>query len=196
METKNYLVPYVIRKGPDGERAMDIASRMLEDRIVMCQGEINDDMAAVVVNQLLYLDSEADKPISLYVFGPGGSINAGLAIIDAMGYVKSHVKTIGIGYCASMAAVILMCGEKGERFSLPNTRVLLHMASSATRGQIHDMARAFEETKKMNDAMIDMIVERTGQEKEKVEKDIDRDFWLSAREAVDYGVVDKVLEKK
>ena len=195
MKIQDYLVPYVIRKGPDGERAMDISSRMLEDRIVMCHGEIEDEMAGVVVNQLLYLDSVDDKPISLYVFGPGGSINAGCAIIDTMGYVKSPVKTIGLGYCASMCAMVLACGTKGERFALPNTRVLIHQATSATRGQVIDMEKQFNETKFMNDKMLEMLAEKTGKSKAVLKKDMDRDFWMSAKEAVEYGLIDKVLER-
>jgi ATP-dependent Clp protease protease subunit len=190
---QNYIVPYVVKKTSDGERSYDIYSRMLEERVVFCQGTIDDDMANAIVSQLLYLDSQEEKPISMYVNSPGGSINAGCAIIDTMDYVKSPVRTIGLGECASMGAVILTCGEKGMRMVLPRTRILIHQASSQARGQVLDMKTQYAETEFMNELMLEVLAERTGKDKKTIRKDVDRDFWMSGAEAVKYGLIDKVL---
>jgi ATP-dependent Clp protease protease subunit len=175
---------------------MDLPSRLLEDRIVMLTGEVGDENAAIIVSELLYLDStDSTKPIDFYVNSPGGSISAGCAIIDTMKFVRAPIRTIGMGTCASMGAVILSAGEMGMRMALPYTRVLLHQASGGSRGQVLDIKTQYDELIRMNELMLEELAKNCNKDKETLRRDCDRDYWMSADEAVNYGVIDKVINK-
>jgi ATP-dependent Clp protease protease subunit len=187
------LIPVVLERDSDGQQSWDLYSRLLKDRIVFIQGEVEDTMANIVVAQLLYLDSIEDKPIKLYINSPGGSISAGSAMLDCMHYIKSPVVTIAMGLAASMGAVLLSAGTKDMRFSLPKTRILLHQSSGGSRGQILDQKTQWKESEIVNEMMIDELSRNTGKDKETLRKDMDRDFWMSAEEAKNYGVIDKVI---
>ena len=191
------LIPYVIEQSPRGERSYDIYSRLLNDRIVFLGEEVNDAVANSIVAQLLHLESEdPDKDISLYINSPGGSITAGLAILDTMNFVKCDVSTICIGLCASMASVLLAGGAKGKRYALPNSEVLIHqpMGGAQSGTQETDMAIIAEQMKKTRARMNKILADATGQSIDKIEKDTERDNWLDAFEAKKYGLVDEVLE--
>ncbi len=191
------LVPYVVDQTSSGERSYDIYSRLLEDRIVFISGEIDDATANTVVAQLIYLEAKnPDKDISVYINSPGGSVTAGMAIYDTMQYVKCDVSTICIGLAASMGAFLLAAGTKGKRFCLPNSEVMIHQPLGGAQGQASDIeitAKHIIATKKK---MIKMLSKNTGQSIEKVEKDVDRDYFMTADEAVAYGLVDKVITRK
>lgn len=191
------LVPYVVDQTSSGERSYDIYSRLLEDRIVFISGEIDDATANTVVAQLIYLEAKnPDKDISVYINSPGGSVTAGMAIYDTMQYVKCDVSTICIGLAASMGAFLLAAGTKGKRFCLPNSEVMIHQPLGGAQGQASDIeitAKHIIATKKK---MIKMLSKNTGQPIEKVEKDVDRDYFMTADEAVAYGLVDKVITRK
>ena len=191
------LVPYVVDQTSTGERSYDIYSRLLEDRIVFISGEIDDATANTVVAQLIYLEAKnPDKDISVYINSPGGSVTAGMAIYDTMQYVKCDVSTICIGLAASMGAFLLAAGTKGKRFCLPNSEVMIHQPLGGAQGQASDIeitAKHIIATKKK---MIKMLSKNTGQSIEKVEKDVDRDYFMTADEAVAYGLVDKVITRK
>ena len=190
------LIPTVIEKSPQGERAYDIYSRLLKERIIFLGGEIDDEVANAVIAQLLFLDSQdPKKDIQLYINSPGGSVTAGLAIYDTMQYVKSDVSTICIGIAASMGAVLLAAGSKGKRYILPNSEVMLHQVMGGARGQAVDIAIAAKQIIKTKDRLNQILAKHTGQEMKQVEKDADRDFFMSAEEARGYGVVDKILKK-
>lgn len=192
---KNYLVPTVVEETTKGERAYDIYSRLLNDRIVFLGDEVNAATANVVVAQLLFLANEdPKKDIKLYINSPGGSVYDGLAIIDTMNYVKPDVQTIGIGLQASMGAMLLACGAKGKRFLLPNSRVMIHQPSSGTQGKVTDQEITLRESIYVKKRLIEIFAEQTGKSIEQVEKDMDRDNWMSAVEARDYGIVDEVIE--
>lgn len=192
---KNYLVPTVVEETTKGERAYDIYSRLLNDRIVFLGDEVNSATANVVVAQLLFLANEdPKKDIKLYINSPGGSVYDGLAIIDTMNYVKPDVQTIGIGLQASMGAMLLACGAKGKRFLLPNSRVMIHQPSSGTQGKVTDQEITLRESIYVKKRLIEIFAEQTGKSIEQVEKDMDRDNWMSAAEAKDYGIVDEVIE--
>lgn len=192
---KNYLVPTVVEETTKGERAYDIYSRLLNDRIVFLGDEVNSATANVVVAQLLFLANEdPKKDIKLYINSPGGSVYDGLAIIDTMNYVKPDVQTIGIGLQASMGAMLLACGAKGKRFLLPNSRVMIHQPSSGTQGKVTDQEITLRESIYVKKRLIEIFAEQTGKSVEQVEKDMDRDNWMSAFEARDYGIVDEVIE--
>lgn len=192
---KNYLVPTVVEETTKGERAYDIYSRLLNDRIVFLGDEVNSATANVVVAQLLFLANEdPKKDIKLYINSPGGSVYDGLAIIDTMNYVKPDVQTIGIGLQASMGAMLLACGAKGKRFLLPNSRVMIHQPSSGTQGKVTDQEITLRESIYVKKRLIEIFAEQTGKSIEQVEKDMDRDNWMSAIEARDYGIVDEVIE--
>ena len=190
------LVPYVVDQTSSGERSYDIYSRLLEDRIVFISGEIDDATANTVVAQLIYLEAKnPDKDISIYINSPGGSVTAGMAIYDTMKYVKCDVSTICVGLAASMGAFLLAAGTKGKRFCLPNSEVMIHQPLGGAQGQASDIeitARHIMNTKRK---MIQMLSENTGQPIERVEKDVDRDYYMSANEAVEYGLVDKVITR-
>jgi len=190
------LIPTVIEKSPQGERAYDIYSRLLKERIIFLGGEIDDEVANAVIAQLLFLDSQdPKKDIQLYINSPGGSVTAGMAIYDTMQYVKSDVSTICIGIAASMGAVLLSAGSKGKRYILPNSEVMLHQVMGGARGQAVDIAIAAKQIIKTKDRLNQILAKHTGQEMKQVEKDADRDFFMSAEEAKSYGVVDKILKK-
>lgn len=192
----DYLVPTVIEKSHDGERAFDIFSRLLNERVIFLGEDVNEHTANLVVAQLLHLAyTDPDKDIKLYINSPGGSVYDGLAIYDTMQYIKPDVQTIGIGLQASMGAFLLSSGAKGKRVALPNSRIMIHQPSSGTQGKISDQEIALKEGLYLKKRLNDIFAKNTGQKLSKVEKDMDRDFWMSAKEAVEYGVVDAVIEK-
>ena len=193
-ENMSYLIPTVIEKTMQGERAYDIYSRLLKDRIIFLGGPINDEVANIVVAQLLFLESEdPKKEIQMYINSPGGEVYSGMAIFDTMNYIKSPVSTICVGLAASMAAFLLAGGEKGKRFSLPNSRVLIHQPSGGAQGQASDIKIVAEEILKIREEMNKILAKNTGQDIKIVERDTDRDFYMTATEAKKYGIVDKVL---
>jgi len=187
-------VPYVIEQTHRGERSYDIYSRLLKDRIVMLGTEIDDDVANVIVAQMLFLESEdPDKDINLYINSPGGSVTAGLAIYDTMQYVKPAISTICVGQAASMGAVLLLAGTKGKRIALPNARIMIHQPMGGARGQATDIDIQAREILRMKAKLNDIIVKHTGQTLERVEKDTDRDYFMGATEAKTYGIVDEMM---
>ncbi len=189
-------IPYVIEKTSRGERSYDIYSRLLKDRIVMLSGEIHDELAASIVAQLLFLEAEdPDKDIYLYINSPGGVITSGFSIYDTMNYIKPSVCTICIGQAASMGAFLLSCGEKGKRFALPNSRIMIHQPLGGARGQATDIEIQAKEILRMKEILNQILSQNTGQKLTKIAKDTDRDFFMSANEAKEYGLIDKVLEK-
>ncbi len=193
----NSLIPYVIEQTSLGERSYDIFSRMLKDRIIFLDGEVNDAMTRVVVAQLLFLEAQdPEKDIFLYVNSPGGSITAGLAIYDTMQYIKPDVCTICIGQAASMGALLLTAGAAGKRYSLPNSRVMIHQPWGGFQGKAIDVESHANEIMKMKKTTTEIIAKHSGQKYNKVLKDIEKDYFLSASEAVKYGLVDKIVEKK
>ncbi len=188
------LIPTVIEKSQFGERAYDIYSRLLKDNIIFLSGPIDDHVANIVIAQLLFLQSEdSKKDISLYINSPGGSISAGLAIIDAMNYVKNDITTVCVGMAASMGAVILSAGKKGKRFILPNAEVMIHQPHGGAEGQASDIEISAKRIIKSRETLNKMLSKNTGQPLARVEKDADRDFFMSAEEAKKYGVIDKIL---
>ncbi|MBI2099304.1 ATP-dependent Clp endopeptidase proteolytic subunit ClpP [Candidatus Uhrbacteria bacterium] len=192
----SYLIPTVIEKEQFGERAYDIYSRLLKDRIIFLGDGIEDGVANTIIAQMLFLESQdKEKDIKLYINSPGGSVTAGMAIYDTMQYIKSPVSTICIGMAASMAAVLLSAGEKGKRFILPNSEVMIHQVMGGVEGQAIDIKIRAERIIKMKDRLNQILSKHTGQPVDKVEKDTDRDYFMSPTEAVKYGLVDKVIEK-
>jgi ATP-dependent Clp protease protease subunit len=190
------LIPYVVEQTSRGERSYDIYSRLLKDRIIFIGSEIDDNVSNVVVAQLLFLAAEdPDKDIHLYINSPGGSITAGMAIFDTMQFIKPNVSTICIGMAASMGALLLIAGEKGKRFALPNAEVMIHQPLGGTRGQASDMKIHAERIIKSRELINQIIAERTGQAYEKIEKDTDRDYFMDAEAAKEYGIIDKVITK-
>ncbi|MDD2504161.1 MAG: ATP-dependent Clp endopeptidase proteolytic subunit ClpP [Clostridia bacterium] len=188
------LVPIVVEQTNRGERSYDIFSRLLKERIIFLGEEINDVTASLVVAQLLFLESEdPDKDIKLYINSPGGSVSAGFAIYDTMQYIKSDVSTICIGMAASMGAFLLAAGAEGKRFALPNSEILIHQPMGGTRGQASDIAIHAEHIIKMKKRLNGILSERTGQALEKIERDTDRDNFMSAQEAKEYGLIDEVI---
>lgn len=195
-QPKNYLVPTVIERNPMGERAFDIYSRLLNERIIFLGEEVNEHTANLVVAQLLHLAYEdPKKDISLYINSPGGVVYDGLAIVDTMNFIKPDVQTIGIGMQASMGAVLLAAGAKGKRFMLPNSRVMIHQPHGGTQGVMTDMEISLKEGIRTKELLVDLMVKYTGQKRDKIRNDMERDFWMNAKEAVDYGVVDGIIEK-
>lgn len=192
----NYLVPTVIEKSYDGERAFDIYSRLLKERIIFLGEEVNEHTANIVVAQLLHLAYEdPNKDISLYINSPGGSVYDGLAIYDTMQFIKPDVATFGIGLQASMGAFLLSSGAKGKRNVLPNSRVMIHQPSSGTRGMVTDQEISLRESIRIKELLAELMAKNTGQKLAKVKTDMERDFWMDAKEAVSYGVVDKVVKQ-
>lgn len=192
----SYLVPTVIEKTHDGERAFDIYSRLLNERIIFLGEDVNEHTANVVVAQLLHLAYEdSKKDIKLYINSPGGSVYDGLAIYDTIQFISPDVQTIGIGLQASMGAFLLSSGTKGKRFALPNSRIMIHQPSSGTQGKISDQEITLREGLYLKQRLNEILAKNTGQKLAKVEKDADRDFWMSAEEAVKYGLVDEVIAK-
>lgn len=195
MKPSSYLVPTVIESSPLGERAFDIYSRLLKERIIFLGEEVNEHTANLVVAQLLHLAYEDPKAdISLYINSPGGSVYDGLAIYDTMQFIKPDVATYGIGLQASMGAFLLSSGAKGKRFALPNSRIMIHQPSSGTQGKISDQEITLREGIYLKKRLNEILAKNTGQKLAKIEKDVDRDFWMSADESVDYGLVDKVVK--
>lgn len=192
----NYLIPTVIEETNRGERAFDIYSRLLKERIVFLGEDVNHHTANIIVAQLLHLAYEnPDKDIKFYINSPGGSVYDGLAIYDTMNYIKPDIQTIGIGLQASMGAFLLSSGTKGKRFALPSSRIMIHQPSSGTRGKITDQEIDLRESIFLKNELNRILAKNTGQKLTKIEKDVDRDYWMSAQEAVDYGLVDRVIKK-
>ena len=188
------LIPMVVEQSPRGERSYDIYSRLLEDRIIFITGEINDGIANTVVAQLIYLEGkDPSKEIYLYINSPGGSVTSGLAIFDTMNYIKCDVSTICIGMAASMAAFLLASGTKGKRFALPNSEIMIHQPLGGAQGQASDIAIQAEHIIKIKKKMNKILAQNTGKSIEEVEKDTDRDNYLSAEEALKYGLIDKIF---
>jgi ATP-dependent Clp protease, proteolytic subunit ClpP len=193
--SQNYLVPNVIEETNKGERAYDIYSRLLKDRIIFLGEDVNSHTANLVVAQLLFLAHEdPKKDIKLYINSPGGSVYDGLAIIDTMNFIKPDVETIGIGLQASMGAMLLSCGAKGKRYILPNSRVMIHQPSSGTEGKITDQEIALKEGIFLKKRLAEIFAKNTGKDIKTVERDMDRDNWMSAEEALKYGIVDEIVK--
>ncbi|MEK7543117.1 MAG: ATP-dependent Clp endopeptidase proteolytic subunit ClpP [Patescibacteria group bacterium] len=191
------LIPTVIEKSAYGERAFDIYSRLLKDRIIFLGGPIVDQVANSIIAQLLLLDHEdSKKDIQLYINSPGGSVTAGLAIYDTMQYVKSPVSTICVGMAASMGAVLLASGAKGKRFALPNSEILLHQVMGGAEGQATEIEITARHILKIKERLNQILVKHTGQKLEKIDKDSDRDFYLTPQEAKEYNLIDEILKKK
>ena len=192
----NYLVPTVIQKSHDGERAFDIYSRLLSERIIFLGEDVNEHTANIVVAQLLFLAYEdPKKDIKLYINSPGGSVYDGMAIYDTIQHIAPDVQTIGIGLQASMGAFLLSSGTKGKRYALPNSRIMIHQPSSGTQGKITDQEITLKEGIYLKHQLNKILAKNTGQKLSKVEKDADRDFWMSSEEAKAYGIIDEVVEK-
>jgi ATP-dependent Clp protease protease subunit len=191
------LIPTVIEKTGRGERAYDIYSRLLKDRIIMLQGEINDYVSSIIVAQLLFLEAEnPEKDIYLYINSPGGVVTSGMAIYDTMNYIKPDVVTICMGQAASMGAFLLSSGAKGKRFALPHARIMIHQPLGGAQGQATDIEIHAKEILRMKKELNKILAENTGQSVRKIEKDTERDFFMSAEEALKYGIIDKVLKKR
>lgn len=191
---QNYLVPTVIEMSPQGERAFDIYSRLLKERVIFLGEEVNEHTANVVVAQLLHLAYEDPKAdIKLYINSPGGSVYDGLAIYDTIQYIQPDVQTIGIGLQASMGAFLLSSGAKGKRVALPNSRIMIHQPSSGTRGKVTDQEITLRESVFLKQRLNEIMAKNTGQKISKIEKDVDRDYWMSAEEARVYGLIDTVI---
>ena len=191
------LIPMVIEQTNRGERSYDISSRLLKDRIVFLGGEISDDTANLVVAQLLFLEMEdPDSDISLYINSPGGSVTAGMAIYDTMQYIKPQVRTVCVGMAASMGAFLLMAGEKGKRLALPNAEVMIHQPLGGAQGQATDVAIRAEWLMKTKNKMISMMSDMTGQPLKKIQTDVERDYFMSAEEALDYHIIDEIYQPR
>ena len=191
------LVPMVIEQSGRGERAYDIYSRLLKERVVFLVGPVNDQSANLVVAQLLFLESEnPDKDISLYINSPGGSVSAGMSIFDTMNFIKPDVSTLCMGMAASMGAFLLAAGAKGKRFALPNSRVMIHQPLGGAQGQATDIEIHAREILRLRADLNKVLAERTGQPLDKIERDTERDYFMSAAEAAEYGLVDKVIDKR
>jgi len=191
------LVPMVIEQSGRGERAYDIYSRLLKERVIFLVGPVNDQMANLIVAQLLFLESEnPDKDISIYINSPGGSVSAGLAIFDTMNFIKPDVSTLCTGLAASMGAFLLAAGAKGKRFSLPNSRVMIHQPSGGSQGMASDIEIQAKEILYLRERLARIMAENTGQSVEQIHKDTDRDRFMSAEESVEYGLIDRVLTNR
>lgn len=193
----SYYPPIVIEQTPRGERSYDIYSRLLKDNIIFLGTPIDDSVANAIVAQMLFLESEdPDKDIQIYINSPGGSVTAGLAIYDTMQFVKNDIVTYCIGQCASMGAHLLSAGTKGKRFALPNARIMIHQPSGGAQGQATEIEITFKEIQRLKDNLAATFAKHTGQPLKKVVKDMDRDFFMSAEEALEYGIIDKVLSER
>ncbi len=191
------LVPMVVEQSSRGERSFDIFSRLLRERVIFLTGQVEDHMANLIVAQLLFLEAEnPDKDIHLYINSPGGSVSAGLAIFDTMNFIKPEVSTICMGGAYSMGSFLLAAGQRGKRYALANSRVMIHQPSGGAQGQATDIEINAREILKTRARLNEILAERTGQPVEKIEKDVERDFWLDAKEAKEYGLVDEVLERR
>ena len=191
------LVPYVVEQTNRGERSYDIFSRLLNDRIIFLGEEVNDTTASLVVAQLLYLEAQdPDKDIQMYINSPGGSVTAGMAIYDTMQYIKCDVSTICIGMAASMGAFLMMAGKKGKRLALPNSEIMIHQPLGGAQGQATDVAIRAEWLMKTKEKMTRMMSEMTGQDIERVKRDVERDYFMSAEEALQYGIIDEIYQPR
>ena len=189
-------IPYVVEQTGRGERSYDIYSRLLKDRIIMLSGEVNDQVASTVVAQLLFLEAQdPDKDIYFYINSPGGVITSGLSMFDTMNYIKPDIVTICIGQAASMGAFLLSSGTKGKRYSLPNSRIMIHQPSGGAQGQSTDIQIQAQEIQRLKDTLNEIMAENCGKTAQELEKDTERDNFLSAQEAVEYGLIDKILTK-
>ena len=196
-EKMNTLVPYVVERSGNGERSYDIFSRLLKDRIIFVDGEINDTTADLVVAQILFLESEnPDKDISIYINSPGGSVTAGLEIYDTMQYVKCPVQTICLGQAASMGAFLLAGGSKGKRYALPSSRVMIHQPWGGVEGQESDISVQAREIQRLKELTIQHFSEHTGKSADVVAADMERDFYMTAQDALNYGIVDHVMDRR
>jgi ATP-dependent Clp protease protease subunit len=198
VETQNLgMVPIVIEQSGRGERAYDIYSRLLRERVIFLVGPVNDQTANLVVAQLLFLESEnPDKDISLYINSPGGSVSAGLSIYDTMQFIKPDVSTLCMGMAASMGAFLLAAGAKGKRFALPNSRIMIHQPSGGAQGQATDIEIQAREILRLREQLNMILAERTGQPIEKIKNDVDRDYFMSGPEAAEYGLIDQVISRR
>jgi len=193
---KASLTPYITEETDRRAIQMDIFSRMLIDRVLWLAGEVNDNMSTIAQAQLLWLDREGDTDITVYCDSPGGSVKSGLSIVDVINYISCDVSTINTGMAASMGSILLGCGTKGKRGSLPNSRVMLHQISAGMRGEIQSMRISLQEAEKYNDKLFKMLGEYCGKDPEQVKLDADRDKWMNADEALDYGIIDFIITKK
>jgi len=192
----NYLVPIVVEQTSRGERQYDIYSRLLKDRIIFINTPIDDGLASSIIAQLLFLSSQdPNKDINVYINSPGGSVSAGLAIYDTMQFIKPDISTICLGMGASMAQVLLCAGTKGKRFALPNSRIMMHQPLGGTQGQVSDIEIYTKEVMRMRDTLFNIICNHTGKDFDTIKKDADRDNYMTAQEALEYGIIDKVLER-
>jgi ATP-dependent Clp protease protease subunit len=192
-----YLIPTVIEKDREGERSYDIYSRLLKDRIIFVTGMIDVEMANIVVAQLLFLEKEnPDEPIQMFINSPGGVITAGMAILDTMNYIKCDISTIAVGLAASMGSILLANGKKGQRFALPNSKIHIHQPLGGVEGQASDIAIEAEEILKNRAVLYEFLAEKTGKNIKDIEKDADRDKYFTAKEAKEYGLIDKVIRKR
>lgn len=189
------LIPTVIEKSSNGERAYDIYSRLLKDRIIILNGEIDDNTSNSIVAQLLYLDSINHEDISLYINSPGGSVTAGMAIYDTMNYIKSDVSTICVGMAASMASILLSSGAQKKRYALPNSEIMIHQPLGGVKGQATEIKIAAERILKLKDKVNHILARNTNQDIKKIENDTERDYFMDSEEALNYGLIDKILEK-
>ncbi len=193
----NVLVPMVVEQSSRGERAYDIYSRLLKERIIFVTGPVEDNMAAVISAQLLFLEAENPKrDIAMYINSPGGVVTSGLAIYDTMQFIKPEISTLCIGQAASMGSLLLCAGEKGKRFALPNARIMVHQPSGGFQGQVSDIERHAEDIVKMKRRLNEMYVGHTGQDYEQIEKTLDRDHFMTADEAKEFGLIDEVISKR
>ena len=187
------LIPTVIEKSSNGERVYDIYSRLLKDRIIILSGEIDDNCSNIIISQLLYLDSINHNDINIYINSPGGSITSGMAIYDTMNFIKSEVSTICLGMSASMAAFLLSSGQKGKRFALPNSEIMIHQPLGGAQGQATEIKIAAKRILKLKDKLNKILSKNTGKDLKIIENDTERDYFLSANEALEYGLIDKIL---
>lgn len=191
------VVPMVVDQSPRGERAYDIYSRLLKDRIIFIGEEISDPLANLVIAQLLFLEKEdPDRDIDLYINSPGGSVSAGLAMFDVMNHVRCDVVTTCVGMAASMATALLVAGTPGKRYAMPNARIMIHQTSGGYRGTVADARIYLEEMNRMYETYIRLVAERTGKDPDQIRRDCDRDFWMSADQAREYGLVDAIIDPK
>ena len=189
------LIPTVIEKSNNSERAYDIYSRLLKDRVIVVFGEITDELSASIISQMLFLASKGDEDIYLYINSPGGSVSSGLAIYDVMNYIKPDVNTIGIGLCASMGAFLLSSGTKGKRYALPNTKIMIHQPLGGAKGQATDIMIVAEEIIRIKSQLNSILAKNTNQSIEKITSDTERDFYMTSMESINYGLIDQILSK-
>ncbi len=190
------LIPTVLEKSLDGERVLDLYSRLLNDRIIFICGEIDDNLANIVISELLYLDSLNNQDISLYINSPGGSVSSGLAIYDTMNFIKSDVSTIGLGTCASMGSFLLSSGTKGKRFALENTEIMIHEVLGGSKGQATEIKIQADHILYLREKLNKILAQNTGNSLKKINNDTARDYYMSANEAIKYGIIDAIIEKQ